>query len=343
MITKNGAVNTKEEIIKSDLQKGNTGKVYFVMDFDMTLTQHYVTSTDTSTTTSSSSSKKKRNKSAHGVFSLSKQVSDEYKQLEDALFKKFYPMEMDPTLTVKEKIPLMQQWWQETHDLICSSKMLVGSTEGGSAEGCGVLTRRKLREIVTEVSPLIQFRTDYEKLLKRLHELKIPLLIFSAGIADVIEELLRARGLFYDNIHIVSNRMIFSEPKAAGEESKITGFLEPFIHVYNKNEFNAVHFDDLEFSTKLKGRDQVVLIGDSLGDVHMVDATKHSLVYSIGLLNTVKKVETEGNGFKYVSMESGLEVQNDSNSVIQRYHDTFDKVVYGDVSFEEGGIINLLY
>lgn len=40
---------------------------------------------------------------------------------------------------------------------------------------------------------------------------KMPLLIVSAGITDVIEETLRSRQLLLDNITIVANTMVFDE------------------------------------------------------------------------------------------------------------------------------------
>lgn len=44
-----------------------------------------------------------------------------------------------------------------------------------------------------------------------LHELKVPLLIVSAGISDVVAETLRSRDLLLDNITICANKMVFDE------------------------------------------------------------------------------------------------------------------------------------
>jgi cytosolic 5'-nucleotidase 3 len=37
----------------------------------------------------------------------------------------------------------------------------------------------------------------------------VPVLIFSAGLADVIEEVLRQQAELPPNVHVVSNRMVF--------------------------------------------------------------------------------------------------------------------------------------
>ena len=61
-------------------------------------------------------------------------------------------------------------------------------------------------------STLLAFRgRDHSDwLLKELHAHDVPLLIFSAGLGDIIEEVIRQQYTMYDNIHIVSNYMDFN-------------------------------------------------------------------------------------------------------------------------------------
>ena len=54
------------------------------------------------------------------------------------------------------------------------------------------------------------FRTSCPDFMKKLAEYKIPLLIFSAGIGNVIHELLKHKCLLFDNVRIVSNFMNFN-------------------------------------------------------------------------------------------------------------------------------------
>lgn len=44
-----------------------------------------------------------------------------------------------------------------------------------------------------------------------LYQNSIPLFIFSAGIGDILEEIIRQMTVFHPNIHIVSNYMDFDE------------------------------------------------------------------------------------------------------------------------------------
>jgi len=55
------------------------------------------------------------------------------------------------------------------------------------------------------------FRNGCVDFMKKLAEHKIPLLIFSAGIGNVIEELLKQKRLLLDNVRIVSNFMNFND------------------------------------------------------------------------------------------------------------------------------------
>jgi len=55
------------------------------------------------------------------------------------------------------------------------------------------------------------------------------------------------------------------------------------IHVFNKNE-NALHKSD--YFEKLMHRDNIILLGDSLGDLHMIDgAAECRNVLTFGFLN----------------------------------------------------------
>lgn len=57
----------------------------------------------------------------------------------------------------------------------------------------------------------VLFRDGCNDLFKLLHCHKIPLLIFSAGLGDIIEEVLRQRSTYYDNMKVVSNFMKYDK------------------------------------------------------------------------------------------------------------------------------------
>ena len=61
------------------------------------------------------------------------------------------------------------------------------------------------------------------------------------------------------------------------------GFHGDMIHVYNKNE-SSIH--DSDYFSNLSHRHNIILMGDSLGDLHMADgATDVKNKLKIGFLN----------------------------------------------------------
>uniref|UniRef100_A0A8C7KIS2 5'-nucleotidase, cytosolic IIIB n=1 Tax=Oncorhynchus kisutch TaxID=8019 RepID=A0A8C7KIS2_ONCKI len=182
----------------------------------------------------------KRCPTSHNILDNSKLISEECK-LKD-LLNTYYPIEIDSKRTAEEKLPLMVEW---NASLCCQ----------------------------TDQYPL----EGYQLFFDHLQEHSIPLLIFSAGLGDVLEEVIRQAGVFHPNVKVFSNYMDFDE----------TGVLKAFkgelIHIYNKREgalLNTGHFQEL------KSRHNVLLLGDSLGDLTMADGV-HSMenILKIGFLN----------------------------------------------------------
>lgn len=62
----------------------------------------------------------------------------------------------------------------------------------------------------------------------------------------------------------------------------MTGFQNAIIHVYNKNE-NAIH--DSDYFQNIEHRTSMILMGDSLGDLHMGDGAEVDHKLKIGFLN----------------------------------------------------------
>ena len=71
--------------------------------------------------------------------------------------------------------------------------------------------------------------------------------------------------LMSENVKVVSNFLAYDT------EGNVTGIAGDMVHIFNKNE-SAVH--DSPYFKKLEGRKNIVLMGDSLGDLQ-VDITLH--------------------------------------------------------------------
>ncbi|KHN82047.1 Putative cytosolic 5'-nucleotidase 3 [Toxocara canis] len=119
-------------------------------------------------------------------------------------------------------------------------------------------------------------------MIDELDRHNIPLMIFSAGVGNIIDICLqRKMGVVPRNVHIVSNMMLFDERGVS------CGFSEPLIHTFCKDGSAIEKCHSLCKETT--GRYNVLLLGDSLGDLHMADGYRPNgdnvTILKIGFLN----------------------------------------------------------
>ncbi|XP_073875670.1 7-methylguanosine phosphate-specific 5'-nucleotidase isoform X6 [Macaca fascicularis] len=150
-----------------------------ISDFDMTLSRFAYNG--------------KRCPSSYNILDNSKIISEECRKELTALLHHYYPIEIDPHRTIKEKLPHMVEWWTKAHNLLCQQK----------------IQKFQIAQVVRESSAML--REGYKTFFNTLYHNNIPLFIFSAGIGDILEEIIRQMKVFHPNIHIVSNYMDFNE------------------------------------------------------------------------------------------------------------------------------------
>ncbi|XP_034206167.1 cytosolic 5'-nucleotidase 3-like isoform X1 [Prunus dulcis] len=252
-------VGDSELLVKKMAAICNAGpaKLQVIADFDGTLTKYRVNGC--------------RGQSSHGLL---QQENPEYDKKRQELYEHYHPLEFSPTIPIEEKTKLMEEWWTKTHGLLI---------EGG-------LTYDGIRQSVADST--IAFREGVVELFEFLEERDIPILIFSAGLADIIEEVLRQKiHRLFKNVKIVSNRMIFDN------NGHLVSFQGKTIHSLNKNE-HALDMaaplhdrlgDNIDASTyenaSVKTRRNVLLLGDHIGDLGMSDGLNYENRISVGFLN----------------------------------------------------------
>ncbi|CAO3663125.1 unnamed protein product [Umbelopsis ramanniana] len=240
------------EVVASKLQKllsHGKNEVHFICDFDMTLSRHWVKNAD---------GKPVRNSSSHGVLGRYKRLSPEFHTETQRLYDHYYPIEIDQALTFEEKVPEMVAWWQQAH------AALIGQS----------ITREDIALMVKQT--YVEMRPNTDIFLKKCADMDIPLLVFSAGVVDVIQEALNQHNMFHDNMHIVSNKMGWNADGICDH------FEDPLIHVFNKSEFSL---EKTDYYKTIKERKNVILLGDSVGDVLMSQGVQHDTCLNIGFLN----------------------------------------------------------
>ncbi|XP_027719638.1 cytosolic 5'-nucleotidase 3A isoform X1 [Vombatus ursinus] len=235
----------KVEEILCGLIKGGAAKLQIITDFDMTLSRF--------------SYNGKRCPTCHNVIDNCKLVTDECRKKLLQLREKYYAIEIDPVLTIEEKYPYMVEWYTKSHTLLVEQ----------------ALQKSKLQEIVEESD--VMLKEGYEHFFDKLKEYNIPVFIFSAGIGDVLEEVIRQAGVYHNNVKVVSNFMDFDE------NGVIKGFRGELIHVFNKHD-GALR--NTQYFKQLKDNSNIILLGDSLGDLRMADGVANvDHILKIGYLN----------------------------------------------------------
>ncbi|KAE9021657.1 hypothetical protein PR003_g11579 [Phytophthora rubi] len=245
-----------------------------IADFDRTLTPYYKQRSDPTEPL-------QQENSSHGLLMTSSVLSPEVAAAHQELFARYYPVEISSTLSADEKFPFMAQWWESTPALLVEHK----------------LTKDQVKQAVASGS--LGFRHGFHALFKLLHEQHVPTLVFSAGLYDVIHAALekefaaeqkRSGGAIAadeihdeqvftpDNVHVVSNMMRFDA------RGRIEGFEGQVIHPLTKTA-RALLASPFWEERELEKRRNVLLLGDSRGDVHMADGLDADEIIRVGFLN----------------------------------------------------------
>lgn len=181
-------------------------------------------------------------------------VPEEYSVERDRLYNIYRPIEVDDSLPFDYRMKMMFEWFRAHIELFVKYKM----------------TEEVFEKAATDLR-VMKFRTGAQEFLTFLWENKIPLIIISAGIGNFIEAFLKKHNCYFDNIYVSSNKILFENGIAVGVGENI-------IHSFNKNEVSLPS----EIASKLKGRNQVLLLGDQTSDLNMVDRNLHDSVITIG-------------------------------------------------------------
>lgn len=259
------------EATKKAMREAGASKLHVLADFDRTLTTAFVDG--------------KSVRSLISVLYEGNYLTPDYGAKGQALSQKYHPIEVDPSVPFEEKWAAMDSWWRE------HSKLLI---ESG-------LNRDVIKKAVIESK--VTLRDGYNDVADLLYTHNVPLVIMSAsGLgSEGIAQYLKQSGKFYPNVHLVCNEYEWDSTGRA------VSLREPIIHALNKYETAIQDFPAFD---AVRERKNVVLLGDSIDDVGMVQGFDYDHLITVGFLND--KVEEN----------------------LERYEKAFDIVVTGDGSME---------
>lgn len=185
-------------------------------------------------------------------------LGEEYIQRAQTYFDEYHPIEIDANRSSEEKIKPLTEWWKLHMELL--------GKYGFSLD--------IIKELIQKGKfPLRDGSLEFFDLL---HEREIPIVIISQGLGDIYIEALKNAGRFYDNIYFVSNLFEFND------DEKVVGFKDTIVHPYNKSEIDLSEFD---FFNKIKDKQNILLLGDSLEDVEVINNLNYDNLIKIGFLN----------------------------------------------------------
>ena len=258
------------EKLKSQIREQGFKSLHILTDFDRTLTYGVVNGVKTPSVIS--------------MLRDGKHLTEGYSEKAYSLFNKYHPIEVDQSIPLETKKRAMQEWWESHHKLLFESG----------------LSMSDLEDIVN--NGVVRFRDGVVEFLDFLKQYDIPLVVLSAsGCGEVIELFFKKIGKDYPNILYVINKFNWDEN---GKAVSIKG---PIIHSMNKDETILEKIP--EVYEKIKDRKNVILLGDSIGDLGMVHGFDFNNLIKIGFLNF------------------------DSEHLRKEFEENFDIVVEGDGDF----------
>ncbi len=241
-------ISNPEELEKSRraISESGVNKLHIIADFDKTLTTAFVNG--------------EKMPSIISILRDGNYLTSNYALKANELYDKYHPIEIDPKVPLEEKKKAMYEWWATHFDLLIKSR----------------LNKNDLKKVIE--SRKAKLRPGFTEFIGFLRTYNIPLVIMSSGGlgGDAISMYLKKEGKLYDNVHIISNSYEWDKNNNA------IAVKQPIIHAMNKDE---TAIQDFPVFNKIRNRKNVLLLGDSLGDIGMIQGFDYENLIKIGFLN----------------------------------------------------------
>jgi len=237
------------------IQEGGFKNLHLIVDFDSTMTSP-------------------KGETSWGVMAGSKRLSPEFHSETSRLFKKYHPIEINAQIPYTDRYKAMDEWWEESHALLLQEQV----------------TKKVFEEMAAGDEIFFRERTD--ELIRLCFSKDVPFLIFSAGLGDLIDACVEkqnwgASERQTSQVHVISNHLKFDESDGIAR-----GFLHSNIHTFSKKEVKLGDYH-ASWAEDVRHRKNVVLMGDSLGDIHMAEGIDHDCVLKIAFLNEGQEAHRE--------------------------------------------------
>lgn len=259
----------KEEFKRklTTLVAAGPGSLRCIADFDFTLSKYFK---DDGVSRADSCHASLENAHKSGL------LPPDYITRAKALQAHYYPLEIDTTISECDKFRYMEEWVEKHNALLVESR----------------ITPRTIKTVVSQAidERRLILRQGLESFISILEQHNIPTLIFSAGIADVVEAALnKTLGVssLPPFLSLISNKAVFKD--ANDDDSPLVDWSRPALHVLNKR---ASSFLDHPFFAEVRvtaseEKKNLLLLGDSIGDPRMCMGIEDDCdtILKVGFLN----------------------------------------------------------
>ena len=198
----------------------------------------------------------------------------------------YRPLELDYTLSKEERNKIMKSWATTSFTLL-SKYLNSEETIKNALENANIHLRKGVKEF-----------------LEDMHKKCIPVIIMSAGMGNLIKIFLEKQGVLYDNIILISNFFKFRDNKAYID---VNNLISPSNKGYSKVPE--------EIRNELDKKESILLFGDIVEDIKMVEEDSRNKALAIGFLDN--------------NIDSNLEVYNKNFDIVLADNETFETLKRG--------------
>jgi 5'-nucleotidase len=257
------------DLLNNKISKINKNKLFVISDFDRTLSKLFVDG--------------KRHNSLIAQIRDVEYLGKDYSKKAFELYDNYSSYLKNVNLPFELKIKKVKEWWEQHIKLLVSYGLD--------------------KNIISKINNKrnIKLRFGVPEFLKKLNLNKIPFLIISSAVGDMIKFILEDNNCYYSNLNIFSNFFKYDS------NNKVLGYNSKVVHSLSKSDVKV----NTDFSNKIKDKKHIILIGDMISDIRMKDSFDYDVFISIGFLNE--------------NMDQKLE----------NYMNNFDVVITNDGTFEE--------
>ncbi|XP_038213760.1 7-methylguanosine phosphate-specific 5'-nucleotidase [Zerene cesonia] len=240
-------IKDKDGLLKklNNMIRDGNKNLQIVTDFDHTLTRHQM---DNGTIVLTS----------FGMFRECPSVPQYYRDEDNRLSNIYKPIEVDSVMGKEEKTKHMIDWYVAAHKLLIGLKF-------------------PKQELVETSKKMVEcFRIGVKDLIMWSNVQQVPVLVFSAGLGECVVAALEAANFLLPNVKVISNFL------ALDKNDTIVGIKGEVIHTLNKNE---TAIKNTEYYEMVKERNNVMLLGDNIGDAGMAEGMEHcEVIIKVGFL-----------------------------------------------------------